>query len=335
MLLPSLLLMKSILPSFLRWASGASIVVVLSWSQIAQAQDIVGPTEKIYSAVRNSTSAPQEIVVRNSGSTPLQISRVTLTGANSSAFNLVTPPSMPQTVNAGATVAYQVVFQPATSVGALSASLQITSTEPHPGVLEVALYGLSAKGKQGANEPTLNDVVKTLGYTINVGGTELILGTGIAPIGDEVIAPRMVKAGEGPVYITPVARYSPDDLLDFGYYIKDGDKPVRTKVGTVALRQEQTLNPALVPGSGTTFDPGSAVFGFYTGPAPHYAPFYTYSEDALNVSPAPLPHAVRIYPLKDRGGNPLRDCYLVCVEPAKNGDYQDYVFVVRNLKPYQ
>jgi hypothetical protein len=44
-------------------------------------------------------------------------------------------------------------------------------------------------------------------------------------------------------------------------------------------------------------------------------------------------HAARIYPLKSRGGARIPDAYLVCFEEASNGDYNDYVFVLTNLKP--
>src|SRR6185369_17250819 len=101
-----------------------------------------------------------------------------------------------------------------------------------------------------------NNIVKTLGYNLNVGSTGLLLGTGPEPIGDEVLVPLFVKATTGPVTMTAVARYSPDDLLDLGFYTKNGGTPVRTKVLTIALHQEQKLNPSTVAGGTASFDPG-------------------------------------------------------------------------------
>jgi hypothetical protein len=40
-------------------------------------------------------------------------------------------------------------------------------------------------------------------------------------------------------------------------------------------------------------------------------------------------HGVRSYPLKDRAGNPVANSFLVSFEEAKNGAYNDYVFVLR------
>ena len=55
---------------------------------------------------------------------------------------------------------------------------------------------------------------------------------------------------------------------------------------------------------------------------------YDFSQDALN-SPANV-HRMKMYPLKP-GTGLVADTYLVAVEEAGNGDYQDYVFVIGNV----
>lgn len=194
----------------------------------------------------------------------------------------------------------------------------------------MGLYGLSAKGEQGSNEPTLHQIVQTLGYKINVGGTGLILSTSAAPIGDEVLVPLFQKAGSGTVKIKPVARYSPDDLLPFGYYTLSDSKPVHHQMAVVNVGYEQNLNPAIVSGGKSSFDPGNAVFGFYVNKT-SYARYNNYTQDKLNMGATK--HAARIYPLKNRNGQSLANSYLIAFEPAANGDYQDYVFIVENVKP--
>ena len=57
---------------------------------------------------------------------------------------------------------------------------------------------------------------------------------------------------------------------------------------------------------------------------------YNYSQDALN-SPANV-HRFKAYPLKDAGGCAIANQYLLAVEEAANGDYQDYVLVLGNAK---
>lgn len=101
-------------------------------------------------------------------------------------------------------------------------------------------------------------------------------------------------------------------------------------MGTIATGQEQTLNPALTSGTQASFDPGDAAFGLFAGRT-SYAPQTTHTQDNLNTGQ--VKHAVRTYPLKDRAGQPVPNSYLVAMEPAVNGDYQDYVFVISNVRP--
>ncbi|WP_176956155.1 choice-of-anchor D domain-containing protein [Catalinimonas alkaloidigena] len=282
----------------------------------------------IFSGVRSTTSSSQQVVLKNTGDGPLQLSKIAL--ESGSDFRVTQVPSLPYTLAAGEQLVLQVAFTPK-KVGSLSDRLQVSSNDPAQPLANVYLYGLGTAGEQGGKEPSLHNIVTTLGYKIDVGGTALILETGPSAIGDEVLEPLFEKAADGPVTIKPVARYSPDDLLDYGYYLP-GTTPTPKKVNTIALDQEQTLMPAVLTDA-FTFEPGKAAFGFYVG-ATSYAGYNTYTEDKLNTT-SPLSHSVRIYPLKNREGVAVPHSYLVAMEPAANGDYQDYVFVVANVKPYR
>jgi hypothetical protein len=293
------------------------------------APEISTSKEMIFSGVKGTTSPAQTLLLTNTGSTTLQISSVSITGTHAAAFGLVSFAGTPLQIPAAKSAPIQVVFKPsATTVGSLTASLRLQTNDADEGVVNVDLYGLSANGLQSNSEPPLDWIVKTLGYNINVGGTGLILGTSPSPIGDEVLMPLFKKAANGPVTIKAVARYSPDDLLDFGYYTKNNGVPQLHKVATIDLQQEQTLYPTLLGGGATSFDPGTAVFGLYTG-STSYSPYMGYTENSLNKGP--LAHVARIYPLKNRLGQAIPNSYLVAFEPAVNGDYQDYVFVISNV----
>ncbi len=297
---------------------------------LLNAPDIEATQELIFSGVKGTTSTAQKIIVKNTGDKSLTVNSMSFKGSHPSAFKLVNPPATPFSIAPQQSKEIKVAFAPGSLTGALSAALQINNNDPQEGKTQVGLYGLSAKGEQGNNEPPLDQIVKTLGYPINVGGTHLILGTGSAPIGDEVLVPMFQKAAAGPVTIKPVARYSPDALLPFGYYTLSNTKPVHHQVAVIDIHQEQQLNPAIVSGGKDKFDPGNAVFGFYVGET-SYALYNNYTQNHLNVGPTK--HAARIYPLKDRKQQPIAHSYLVAFEPASNGDYQDYVFVVNNVKP--
>src|SRR3546814_322610 len=80
-----------------------------------------------------------------------------------------------------------------------------------------------------------------------------------------------------------------------------------------------------------SFDPGKAEFGFFVTGPDHSA----YSEDHWNqiYHKENVGHPVRIYAAKDRNGKVVKNTYFICFEEARNGDYNDYVFLVENIKP--
>jgi hypothetical protein len=113
---------------------------------------------------------------------------------------------------------------------------------------------------------------------------------------------------------------------------------------------EMVLPPLKTGSAGTTFDPGTTPFGIWTFtnqrsiggltsagvPAPNVGNGdYVYSEDALNIDGIDglHHHRLRVYPLKNRAGGLVPHSYLLGWEEASNADYQDYVFVLKNVSP--
>ncbi|WP_309572962.1 hypothetical protein [Deinococcus sp.] len=268
----------------------------------------------------------QSLTVTNTGTDSATITGWTFTGLNPSEFEVITPAALPVTVEPGAALTVQVHLkgQKSSSAGVFKASLNAVGTAFSP----VGLSGLRANSMEGTNEPPMGQIADALGIKMNVGWPGLESSTTTFPLGDEVINPMFVKAGSGTVSMTPVARYSPDGATPFGYFTLSGTAAVRQTVGTLVAGQYQTLNPA-VSGS-TTFDPGTAAFGTYIDPQA-YGYKFTYTKDSLNEGKTA--HAVRVYPFKDSSGVAVANAYLLAFEPSVNGDYQDAVFVIRNVKP--
>ncbi len=324
------------------------IVVILRNVRPAQLNGDIAtsPAELIYSGVKNTTTAavstPDVVTITNAGVDPLTINGATFAGANPGAFALNNPPSFPVTLNQGEQLLLAPQFTPgnnpsgSTGAADLSAVLQINSDDADAPTVEVGLFGLSASGLQGNKEPTLQQVLNTLGYGIDAGFTTLTSNTSNFPIGDETLTSLFQKAGPGDVGMTVVARYSPDELLPYGYYIPDGTQtPPLSQVAVIDtdgngnnISWEQTLFPQIQAGGATTFDPGNNSFGLYVDSNTFNRTSYT--QDDLNTG---IPHATRIYPLKDRAGNPVPNAYIIGYEDASNGDYQDYVFVLTNVEP--
>jgi len=296
----------------------------------AQTQESVLPdfdtSRLVFSGTKALTTAPQVASFQNTSGLPLAVTALSLSGPGASAFTLLSPPALPVTLSPGQTLSLPVTFGPQGQVGVLQAKLTLTDAAGRPSVLR--LSGLSTQYEQSEGEPPLAQVVQALGYGVDVGGTQLLLGTSAPLLGQEVAAPLFRTVGKGPVTLKPVARYSPDDLLTFGFFTLRGGQPVLNPVGVVGTHQEQTLNPALVSG-GAAFDPGTEPFGLYVGPTA-YSATSDYTLDRLNAGPTR--HAIRIYPLKSEDGAPLPG-YLLAIEASSNGDYQDAVFVLTGAEP--
>ena len=282
-----------------------------------------GRNELIFSGVQRAVSGVQTLTLRNTGDAPLEVYTLALGGPGAGAFRL-NAPDLPLTLEPGGSAESRVSFAPP-SPGTYSASLEVASSDPEGASTAVALYGLGSAGEGGENEPTLAQVVQTLGYSVDLGGDGL-LGVGTEAVGGEVPETLFERAGDGPVTMTVVARYGPEEGLPYGFFTLDGAEPVRREVGRVAAGDAQELLPPRAAGT-EDFDPGGQAFGLYA----EAGGGRQYSLDGLNRGD--VEHALRVFPLADRSGNPVADAYLVALEEAANGDYQDAVFVLQNVRP--
>jgi len=283
------------------------------------------PNELIFQARHPQRSPAQPVTVRNVGDAPLELTRADIVGVDAADFGLTGPASLPLEVAPGEAFTFELTFAPTNAAGTSEAELRVASNDPDKRVVGVGLYGLAISGEGGRDEPTLQAVVDTLGFAVDVGSEELVLGTSSEPIGDEVSAPLFQKAGSGPVTLVPVARFGPEEVLPYGYFTLKGGEPVLREVARVGAAHAQTLRPPLETGR-TRFDPGGGPFGLFAeagGSRQH-------TLGSLNTGPST--HAARIYPLKDRRGRSVPNSYLVTLEEAANGDYQDAVFVLSNVK---
>ncbi len=280
--------------------------------------------ELIFSSVKGTPSDAKTITLKNIGDAPLDLAALALTGPDAEAFT-VSLPGLPTRIKPGGVLEAAVTFVPG-SAGSKSAEVQIVSGNVQaPGI---GLYGLGSEGEQGENEPTLQQIVDTLGYKVDVGNSELGLGSGDAPIGDEVLAPLFVKAGSGQVKLEVVARYDPEKQLPYGFFVLDAAQPVKQQVGLIAASETQKLLPVRASG-GAYFDPGDVPFGIYG----YAGGRVQYSLDRLNTGS--IAHALRVYPMVDRDGVRVPNAFLIGLEEAKNGDYQDALFTIRNVRVAQ
>ena len=342
-------------------STGGSLTIMASW-----------PSGAIMTGVRDVTTPalPTQILrVHNGGTTPLTITALTVGGTDKAAFQITSSPQLPASLAAGASLA--VTVQASTATGSLppapvqnsGAALAIATLTATAGAVtaQANLYDLVLTST--THEPTLGEILTTLGYNkLNVGVAQndanpispsdaSKLPKGIEAGTDEVAGQLFTKAGPGNVTMVEVARFSPKGPMPFGWYPM-GSPTTHNMAGIMATIPSDTQNNqtgqdsegarmVLSPVTGSqSFDPGAMTFGLYvysdqlsqkydTGGTASNGD-YDYSEDAPNSPPGT--HRTKVYPLKDATGALVANTYLVAVEEAGNGDYQDYVFVLGNVK---
>lgn len=291
----------------------------------------------------------------NTGAQPLTISALTVQGA----WRVESPPSLPLTLAPGASQDLTLRFT-ATDTGYHSGSLTIASNDPNTPNRSVELRGLWQDHSEDNQEPALQDIVKALGYRINLVGSP-VTETGnaafgsylnvrqnglVKPQGEEVISAYWQRADETqPVQVTQVASYhtqgNPSTLRWYGQ-VSTGNEQLRT-ILTTAGSDAQSVLPhqnGLTQVAGGSFvpvsDTGAAVptFGFKVDAEWSDPVKNGQTADVNHGCPRPCGQHLRFWPVRDRAGQRVSGQYLLVVDYAGiNYDYQDQIYVISNLKP--
>jgi len=288
---------------------------------------------EVFTTVKGSKSSQRTILFFNYSEQDCLIKKTWIEQDSGGVFKITDPVSN-LSVSRGNSFTLKVIFTPSSNhVGIFTANLLVSSSLSDTPT-RVKLKGLSVQGLEGKNEPALSKILELLNYNINIGWDNLANHTKPQLLGNEIEASIFARASQlKPVEMLPIARFSPDFKLPFGYY-KPTDKtmPKLYEVGKLDAagdhHQHQTTYPELVSGN-TVFEPVVPEFGLFTYSPSHIA----FTEDFLNQKFYPLQtaHATRVYPLNDANGKRIDNQFLICFEEAKNGDYQDYVFILKNV----
>ncbi len=293
----------------------------------------VGPARVVATDVAGGPAGPTEVVtVRNTGTGPLQVTGLTLGGADAGQFALSGAPALPATVPVGGQVTVTVGFNP-TTAGPKGATLTVASDDPDAASIVVPLRGLGAQGLGGAQEPSLQWILDTLQVPIATGDPDP--SNNVMPItpllGDEVAAQTFERAGAGPVTVENLAVFGPtstNPIVRFGHKAPGAGAPV-TELFTVSNSPASNGQRLLPPTTGTfSFDPGTSPFAI-ASQWPFFSNRWVYGEDALNTWDTRNAHHVRVYPLPGEA-----NAYVVATEEHTSGDdFQDVVVILRNVRP--
>ena len=283
------------------------------------------PLELFFSGVRGVAKSSESVTIRNTGDQSVAVNDLVIVGGQAATFKLSGLPALPALLRPSQSVTLSVGFAPPADAeaGVHRARLRIVRSGEDDGP-PCDMSALVTTGTDMAGEPPLQPILETLGYASDLGPA-----ISEAKAGGEAMSGLFQHAKTGNVGLYVVARYSQDENSSYGIYSVEGKKLVTKPMGSIAKGHNQTLSPELEGEGQTSFDPGEAPFGIFVK-----LPKRTlYSEGQRNSEAAK--HAMRVYPLRSRGGARVPDALLVVVDEDGDNDFQDYVFTLVNVKPAQ
>jgi hypothetical protein len=293
--------------------------------------------------------------LRNDGGSALAIEGLTLSGPGAGAFQIV---SSPTSIAAGASA--QVVvrftgtdFTADTVATRYAATLTVDTNASVNPVQTIALAGLAQNRSENRQEPTVADVVWAFGYGTNVAQSQLGNGGRVQAVGDEVLSPYLEALDPNkPVEFVQLASFlrMPDVSRLLTHSI-DGEEI--TELFAADDQQGQTLSPeGLVSGPGSTGAVASTQLDV-DGPfgmrvtVDDRPTFSAWSDPRINrVDPdigslvnaagTDRGHLIRFFRAEDAAGNVIPGTLIGIQDYVAGGnyDYQDVMFLVRNVKPH-
>ncbi|MDB5332356.1 MAG: hypothetical protein JWP03_3507, partial [Phycisphaerales bacterium] len=291
------------------------------------------------------------LTLTNTGATPLALGSITIVkdpadaADESSRFAITNAGSLPASLAPGASTQVQLDYTASTANNIQRALLQIITNDPITPTTDIGLRGLGTNGFFGTAEPSLVNILRAndIPTIVGAGPNDVNASNSQYPIipdpsSQEVVMPRLIKAGPGPVTITPLASFnsSVQPSLRIGYYTPGGPNST-TELFTVGKGDSQTVNPTAL--GATAFDPGSSTFGLYgTFPGTSTStgqPDIHYSEDSLNVLDTAHPRKFRFFPLENADGSVVANAFVVAAEDYNStqfNSFTNFVGIIRNVQ---
>jgi hypothetical protein len=288
-------------------------------------------TDRIsFSTIIGQESHPNWLIIRNTGSKPLSIEQLSLQGRNASQFKVQANISFPASIPPNRSLTIPLTFSPTLRVAPeiIQATLFLESNDTLQSPKTIMLNGLLFAGLSREEEPSLQFIVEALGYATDVGSYDLLHGKEATPIGNETRAWQFERADASQeITLLPLARFGTSGAIPFGYYFQNSAQLVYQKTGTLSnsSQEQKTLYPTLSSGN-TTFRPDTNTsFGIFVSAQAGIL----HTEPSMNTARKML----RVYPARDSRGYTIPDTYLLCFEEnAEDSDYQDYVFLLSNVR---
>jgi hypothetical protein len=291
------------------------------------------------------------LTLTNDGFVPVTVTGITIGGANADDFEVVgNLPTLAAGQSANVTVRF-IGSDPADDNQAvlLKGNLTIqTNGFTQPGTIQLA--GLAQFQSEGGEEPTVAQIAEAFGYGTDMAQGLLANGGRVETVGDEVLLPYLERLdGSAPIEVIQLAAFlNQGNVARLSLHGLGSDD--LTQLFAADDQQGQTILPdGLVPGTGNTGSVARASINSDTpfglkvtvDGRPTYASWTDPSANRIDPQFGQLVaddrgHLIRFFQAKDAAGNVIEGTYIAIQDypGAGNYDYNDHMFVIKNVKPH-
>jgi hypothetical protein len=290
----------------------------------------------VFNAVEGTTTPAETLTLTDTGTTALTLGPGSAT-VGSSYFSVTDESSIPASLAPGASFGLTLTYS-ATAVTTNNDTLTITSGSSTNPTLTVALSGIGTVGLGGSNQPSLATIVGQ-GPNDADAAADSNWPTSAHPqdpSSQEVDLQRLTKAGAGPVTIDVLASFTASGTHPYtlGTYTP-GDPNTASLNQLFTTPSSEDQSTYVQPVGATSFDPGTASFGFYTVSNAQVAGRVIYTEDALNTFDTNTGRHFKFFPMEQPNGTIIANEYIMTSTEwnAPVGyDFTNIVAIVSNVR---
>jgi hypothetical protein len=303
----------------------------------------------VFNAVNGSASPVETLTLTNSGDAALSLTGLSVVNdpnaptQNGAQFTLPNSSSEPSSLAPGASFGLQVQYT-ASATGLQYAIIDIDSSDPVTPVNQVELHGIGTAGLGGGNQPSLELILQAYdepNYN-DVGETNINSAYYPNPPGsnsDEVSLQELVAANTAaPVTIDVLASFTAQSTKPYtlGWY--SPSNPSNTKQTLFFTPTSEAQSVYVQPEGVTSFNPGSAVFGFYNPSATvqvNNKLVTGYTQDDLNTYDTTNDRKFRFFPYENSSGQAVPNTYIMTSTEWYNPsgyDFTNIVAIVSNVQ---
>ncbi|MEQ1941290.1 carbohydrate-binding protein [Mesorhizobium sp. VNQ89] len=326
--------------------------------RLAGLDDAAADERLVFTSIDNPANAQQSfrneavLTIANDGFAALNISSIVL--GDTANFQIVG--AISTTVAAGGSAQITVRYigtHAGTTAGAQlhTSTLTINSDDYAEGVKVVQLAGLAQEFSENGSEPTVEQIVEAFGYGTDMAQGELASGGAVETIGDEVLMPYMQRLDntQAVQVIQMAAFLQQNNVARLGFHGLNSSTVTNLFAQDDQDYQTVSPNPHVAgSGAGAGVARGtinqSTPFGLYISVdgRPTYASWSDPEANEIDPNFGSLVdnnegHLIRFFQALDAQGNVIEGTYIGIQDypGAGNYDYNDHMFVIKNVKPYE